>query len=546
MVYVVPSWSIDILVAEVFPGSIDGTVLGLSSLSSFVAFKHGANECLSVARTWDTCVMDALWPTLQAAKQAKQWATAVHLLGQMEAQQRRPNVVIYSTVINACEKAARWTQALSLLTAAESKTVEIDVILCTATMGSCEKASAWQAALSLFDSLEGRCLQPDIRSYGVALRACQTSHQWEKALLLLRRAKDKTLQLNLIVFNSAISACGGAAQWQNAMRLLKSMASMEVTADSISYNAAMAACSSLWQQALLLFQSMDDLAIIKDSFTFSTAIIACGRAKQWLASTALLRDACDRGMVNIVTLNAAMEAVMRWEESLALIQMASELAMEVDPGAGSLEEAGLGLQRPKFVWTGFAETTKQVSTLCCPPGPAEGKAGVSYKRLSGCLEGRFDLSPILDFGSLDRFMTSETPLAVAAVQRLLQRKGGLLEPLKSPYEYYARAALLQVQARRAGEEPGPSATIAGERFQLLQEACVALQDCMAAPGFCANNLYSIEGADGKRGDRSAMARSMAKDPRVWYLLGLLLCDLGSFEEARKAAGLGVIPGPLGG
>jgi hypothetical protein len=31
----------------------------------------------------------------------------VHLLAQMEAQQRRPNVVIYSTVINACEKAAK-------------------------------------------------------------------------------------------------------------------------------------------------------------------------------------------------------------------------------------------------------------------------------------------------------------------------------------------------------------------------------------------------------------------------------------------------------
>lgn len=166
---------------------------------------------------------------------------------------------------------------------------------------------------------------------------------------------------------------------------------------------------------------------------------------------------------------------------------------------------------------------KQRGPLCCPPGPAEGKAGVSYKRLSGILDGRFDLSPVLDFGSLDRFMTSETPLAVAAAQRLLQRKGGVLEPLKSPYEYYARAALLQVRARRAAEE----------RFQLLQEACVALQDCMAAPG-CANNLYSIEGADGKRGDRARPQRSMAKDPRVWYLLGLLLCDLGSFEEARKA------------
>lgn len=158
--------------------------------------------------------------------------------------------------------------------------------------------------------------------------------------------------------------------------------------------------------------------------------------------------------------------------------------------------------------------------LCCPPGPVEGKAGVAYNMLSKNLEGRFDLSPILDFGSLERFVSSEQPLAMAAAQKLLQRKGGQLEPLKSPYEYYARAALLQVQARRV---------TAKERFQLLQEACVALQDCMAAPGSNINNLYNIESNGNPTG-----GGPMEKDPRVWYLLGLVLCDLGSFEEARKA------------
>ena len=38
-------------------------------------------------------------------------------------------------------------------------------------------------------------------------------------------------------------------------------------------------------------------------------------------------------------------------------------------------------------------------------------------------------------------MTSETPLAVAACQRLLQRKGGVLEALKSPYEWLGRMDL---------------------------------------------------------------------------------------------------------
>ncbi|CAJ1342291.1 unnamed protein product, partial [Effrenium voratum] len=82
-------------------------------------------------------------------------------------------------------------------------------------------------------------------------------------------------------------------------------------------------------------------------------------------------------------------------------------------------------------------------TLCCPAGPAEGKAGVYYSLLSSHLEGRFDLSPVLDFGSLERFLVAE-----GSGCRLLQRKAGLLEPLRSHAECYGRAALLQAQAQQ--------------------------------------------------------------------------------------------------
>ncbi|CAK9105723.1 unnamed protein product [Durusdinium trenchii] len=155
------------------------------------------------------------------------------------------------------------------------------------------------------------------------------------------------------------------------------------------------------------------------------------------------------------------------------------------------------------------------TALCCPPGPAEGKAGVLYQKLSNSLEERFDLSSVLDFGSIDRFLAQ--PTAAEAVQRLLKRTAGRLERLKGPCEYYARAALLQGQARRSTAE---------ERFHLLQEACVALQECMATGGSNVYNLYKIESGGNSK-------TPMEKDPRVWYLLGLVLCDLGSFEEARK-------------
>ncbi|CAJ1420390.1 unnamed protein product [Effrenium voratum] len=142
-------------------------------------------------------------------------------------------------------------------------------------------------------------------------------------------------------------------------------------------------------------------------------------------------------------------------------------------------------------------------TLCCPAGPAEGKAGVYYSLLSSHLEGRFDLSPVLDFGSLERFLVEGSGC------RLLQRKAGLLEPLRSHAECYGRAALLQAQAQQLQGE---------ERLKLLHEARDALQQSMAmkAPG----GLYKME-------------TGVSADPRVWYLLGLVLCDLGSFEEARQ-------------
>lgn len=156
----------------------------------------------------------------------------------------------------------------------------------------------------------------------------------------------------------------------------------------------------------------------------------------------------------------------------------------------------------------------------------------SLLKLSACLEGRFDLAPVLHFGNMRRLMLllpkassvevqeeklRALPPPVRAASRLLRRSHGpvgSLLPLADPYEYYARAALLHAQLMLCSTPKDRDERLHEAREALL----VALEDTSGV------------GSGGVSGAPIGIA---ARDPRLWYLLGLILCDLGSFAEAKQ-------------
>ncbi|CAE7225353.1 fhaB [Symbiodinium natans] len=156
--------------------------------------------------------------------------------------------------------------------------------------------------------------------------------------------------------------------------------------------------------------------------------------------------------------------------------------------------------------------------LCCPP--TRSSAGDTCRLLAAHLHKPFDLSPLLDVGSLARCPDS-------AAGRLLQRKAGRLIPLREAAEYYGRAALLHAKAEKLRGQGLLGASQPMERQHLLHEAREAL-------GTALHGLRGPRGASKKPKTDPEQRAVSAPDPRVWYLLGLVMCSLGSPEEGRHA------------
>lgn len=111
-------------------------------------------------------------------------------------------------------------------------------------------------------------------------------------------------------------------------------------------------------------------------------------------------------------------------------------------------------------------------------------------------------------------------------------------PLAEPYDYYARAALLHADAVVATAASDPQAC---ERYLLeARDALLAALEVPARNGGLASAIRSFGHAKtmNPRAPRHPMEAEApvdeaAADPRVWYLLGLVLSDLGSLADARQ-------------
>lgn len=128
----------------------------------------------------------------------------------------------------------------------------------------------------------------------------------------------------------------------------------------------------------------------------------------------------------------------------------------------------------------------------------------------------FNLAPVLHYGKITRLQVDLPDVAHFC------RRGanGVLLPLANPYDYYVRAALLHSAA--------PACQPPDKRDQLLHEARESLL-AVLENGNRLNRQQPRQQFGGSPEEEGAAA-----DPRLWYLLGLILCDLGDLTDAQVA------------
>ncbi|CAK9101435.1 Pentatricopeptide repeat-containing protein MRL1 [Durusdinium trenchii] len=158
------------------------------------------------------------------------------------------------------------------------------------------------------------------------MSACEKAAEWEVALLLLETAEQRQLQTDVISHNAAISACEKAGEWRIALHLFSLLPKPSV----ISYNALLSATATATQTTWCLALALLNEAVqqrLADVITFNAAISACGRSERWEEALELLRETHRLRLGrNVITFSAAVTACeksQRWQSGLLLLADAS-------------------------------------------------------------------------------------------------------------------------------------------------------------------------------------------------------------------------------
>ena len=190
----------------------------------------------SVRRGEDSC--RRLWNSSPPAACCALLPEALELLSEMQAKRVEPNVISYTSSINACVKGAQPEQGLEPLREMQAKRVEPDVISYSATIRACEKGAQPEQTLELLREMQSKSVKLNVVGYNAVIRACGKGAQPKQSLDLLREMQAKRVEPDVMSYNATISACGKGVQPAKALKLLCEMQAKHVEPNVISYSCA--------------------------------------------------------------------------------------------------------------------------------------------------------------------------------------------------------------------------------------------------------------------------------------------------------------------
>mmetsp|Transcript_75521 Transcript_75521/g.233637 ORF Transcript_75521/g.233637 Transcript_75521/m.233637 type:complete len:246 (-) Transcript_75521:145-882(-) len=165
----------------------------------------------------------------------------VHLLCGMRDRAVAPNVVTYSTAINACEKGGRLAMVRQVFTEMSQLDVVPDVVTFSALIGACEQSLLWELALHVLSEKQVRRVMPDEQACSAAISACEKCRQWQAALSLMGEMEPQEVLTSAEVCNVANNACEKGQWWKVTMLLSQGISDGGCEPDMISYSAALRA-----------------------------------------------------------------------------------------------------------------------------------------------------------------------------------------------------------------------------------------------------------------------------------------------------------------
>ncbi|CAE7450851.1 nth-1, partial [Symbiodinium necroappetens] len=204
-----------------------------------------------------------------------------------------PDVITWSTAVDACGRSARWEAASYLMCSMRRLKLEANVVVWSALVKAYDQASCWDRALAtavrmMHPGRQRRALpRPNAVALTSAASACAKGQAWQQALALLWTSQRWHLRPSLTAFNTALSACAASKQWRQA---LAGLGSLGPAADLVTRNVVLASLefSRRWEHALALVVSMVQEDFWPDIFSFNSLLSTFEKAAQWERAVMLL------------------------------------------------------------------------------------------------------------------------------------------------------------------------------------------------------------------------------------------------------------------
>ncbi len=251
---------------------------------------------------------------VQALAGARQWEAVSSLLEKAAAAANGGggglmDVIGCNRLLHAMGREGEATRPLAFLRFMQERLgVRPDVVSFTSVMDACGKAGDWQGALRLLEGMEkdakhnpssSSSPRPNLRTYTVGMRACARAGEWQRCLALLERMEQAP---DTIACNVALEACARAHQPQPALALLEEMERGELgdraLPDLVSYTNAIRAqeggknggSAATARQLLKRFKAQGGGSMRPDVLLYNSALRVCVQEKQWRLAHEILGE----------------------------------------------------------------------------------------------------------------------------------------------------------------------------------------------------------------------------------------------------------------
>ena len=117
-------------------------------------------------------------------QKCQNWSLALGLLSVISLARLVPDIISFNSLMSACE--GHWAFAVDLLGRVEKQGCESpNVITYSTVINACDKGSCWFVALFILETMQKRVVLPNVVTFSSAISGCAEGGRWDIAIFLL-------------------------------------------------------------------------------------------------------------------------------------------------------------------------------------------------------------------------------------------------------------------------------------------------------------------------------------------------------------------------